>query len=250
MPHKDVVRFAVVLLLSVVLTGPLHAAALRIAPPDGARFLVDQRFDVRVEVDSPAALAGVKLYLDGRRVRGEPPSSGRLRPGSEPSGALARARGRARAAGDRRPRQRGRVAIRDRRSVQGRGARLGGARRRLVAARRAARAQHHHHARRRHGRLAPHRRAHRRYGWPQGKAQDRLAMDSLPGHRHGDDGVAELDRHRLGARHVELRDRQQGEQQPGRRLRPTTPTASLRQPARRVPVRVPAPHARASRSAS
>jgi alkaline phosphatase len=67
MSLKSVLRVVVVNLLAVPLAGALQAAPLRVTPPTGARFLVDQRFDIRVEAD-PALLSSVKLFVDGRRV--------------------------------------------------------------------------------------------------------------------------------------------------------------------------------------
>ena len=63
---KDVIRVAATLVTALLLAGAAAAAPLRVTPPSGARFLVDQRFDVRVESDTPALLANVKLYVDGK----------------------------------------------------------------------------------------------------------------------------------------------------------------------------------------
>ena len=76
-------------------------------------------------------------------------------------------------------------------------------------------------------------------GYAQGKAKGLLDHGHVPADRHGDDRVAELDRDRLRARHAELRDRQQVQQQPGRRI-PGRHARCVRQSARGIPVRVPA----------
>ena len=78
-------------------------------------------------------------------------------------------------------------------------------------------------------------------GYAQGKAQAALAMDTFPNTGMVMTSSLRRHRHRLLARHVELRDRQQGGQQPGGRV-PRRHGRCLRQPAHRVPVGIPAPH--------
>ena len=84
---KVVCRVALTLGTVLLGAGVVPAATLRVTPPSGSRFLVDQRFDVRVEADSPAQLAGVRLLVDG-----QPLSAGVLQTDAYGRGWNARAR--------------------------------------------------------------------------------------------------------------------------------------------------------------
>jgi hypothetical protein len=84
---KVLCRVAAILAAAVLTASAASAVSLRVTPPSGARFLVDQRFDLRVEADTQAQLVGVKLYVDGQPV---PP--GVLQPDAYGKGLNSRAR--------------------------------------------------------------------------------------------------------------------------------------------------------------